>query len=97
MARGKVFVLAGHPGLGKSQITTGMAAVVSIGGTWPVGRTHCEPGNVVILSGEIDPADTIRPRLEVAGANLSKVIILNGCVRHADDSGCAISLKADVN
>jgi hypothetical protein len=51
----------------------------------------------VILPGELDPADTIKPRLEAAGAYLSRVIILDGCVRHADDSGCAISLKADVN
>lgn len=79
-ARGKVSMLAGNPGLGKSQVTASMAAVVSTGGRWPVDRTHCERGKVVILSAEDDPADTIRPRLEAAGADLSRVFILDAVV-----------------
>jgi putative DNA primase/helicase len=63
---------------------------------WPVDRTQCEQGNVVILSAEDDPADTIRPRLEAAGADLSKIIILDGVVRHADGSRRAISLTSDL-
>ncbi len=90
-------MLAGNPGLGKSQVTASMAAIVTTGGTWPVDRTHCERGNVVILSAEDDPADTIRPRLEAADADLSRVIILDGIVRHADGSGRAISLASDLD
>lgn len=74
-------MLAGNPGLGKSQIATSIAAIVSIGGIWPVDNIRCEPGNVVILSAEDDAEDTIRPRLEAAGADLSRVIILNGVLR----------------
>ena len=33
-------MLAGHPGLGKSQAMISMAAIVTIGGTWPVDRPH---------------------------------------------------------
>jgi putative DNA primase/helicase len=77
IARGKVSILAGHPGLGKSQVTASMAAVITTGGLWPVDRTRAEPGNVVILSAEDEPEDTIRPRLEAAGADLSRVYILD--------------------
>ncbi len=77
IARGKVSLIAGHPGLGKSQITASLAAIVSTGGRWPVDRSPCERGSVVILSAEDDAADTIRPRLEAAGANLDRVYILD--------------------
>ncbi|WP_218814177.1 AAA family ATPase [Rickettsiella endosymbiont of Dermanyssus gallinae] len=76
IARGKVSIIAGNPGLGKSQITAYMAAVVSSGGVWPVEQTQCQSGGVIFLSAEDDPADTIRPRLEAVGAYLNKVYII---------------------
>jgi hypothetical protein len=72
IARGKVSLLAGHPGLGKSQVCVSLTAIVTTGGLWPVDRTRCEPGAVVIFSAEDDPEDTIRPRLEAAGADLTR-------------------------
>lgn len=80
IARGKVSMLAGNPGLGKSQITSSMAAVVTTGGIWPVDKSRCERGNVIFLSAEDDPEDTGRPRLEAAGADLSRVFILDAVV-----------------
>jgi putative DNA primase/helicase len=77
IARGKVTILAGHPGLGKSQLTANMAAIVSTGGTWPLARTPCERGNVVFFSSEDDAEDTIRPRLEAAGADLARCLIMD--------------------
>ena len=77
IARGKVSMIAGNPGLGKSQVTIGMAATVSMGGLWPVDGTSCEIGNVVILSAEDEAEDTLRPRLEAAGADLSRVFVLD--------------------
>lgn len=76
IARGKVSIIAGNPGLGKSQLTAFIAATVSSGGVWPVEQTKCNVGGVIFLSAEDDPADTIRPRLEAVGANLSKVYII---------------------
>ena len=100
IARGKVSMLAGNPGLGKSQVTVAMAAVVTTGGAWPVDRTRCESGNVIFLSAEDDPADTIRPRLEAAGADLSRVFILDAVVEgYRADGGevvRAFNLKADL-
>jgi hypothetical protein len=86
IARGKPSLIAGHAGLGKSQITASMAAIVSSGGTWPVDRTRCEAGSVVILSAEDDASDTIRPRLEAAGADLSRIYILDAVAEH-DNAG----------
>lgn len=100
IARGKVSMLAGNPGLGKSQVSLSMAAIVSRGGIWPVDRSRCEAGNVVILSAEDDAADTIRPRLEAAGADLSRIFILEAVVdSYRADGGenlRAFNLKVDL-
>jgi hypothetical protein len=101
IARGKVSMLAGNPGLGKSQITAALAATVSTGGTWPVDRSRCEAGNAIILSAEDDPADTIRPRLEAAGADLSRVFILDAVVDGYRADGSEVqrgfNLKTDLS
>jgi len=89
IARGKVSLLAGNPGLGKSQIAASMAAIVTTAGLWPVDRSRCDQGKVIILSAEDDPADTIRPRLEVAGADLSRVFILDA-VMEVNRQGVAL-------
>lgn len=86
IARGKVSLIVGHPGLGKSQVTAGFAAIVSTGGSWPVDRTPCERGRVLLLSAEDDPEDTIRPRLEAANAELSRIVILDA-VRETNQRG----------
>jgi putative DNA primase/helicase len=78
IARGKLTIFAGNPGLGKSQVSTSIAATVSTGGCWPVDGTSCARGDVIILSAEDDAEDTIRPRLEAAGADLRRVHILDG-------------------
>lgn len=76
IALGKLTLLAGDPGLGKSYLTLDLAARVSRGDI-SVGGV---PGEVLILSAEDDPEDTIRPRLEAMGADLSRTIIVDGVV-----------------
>ena len=76
IARGKLTVLAGHPGLGKSQAALAIAAIVTTCGRWPVSGERAERGAVVILSAEDDPADTIRPRLEAAGGDLGRCYLI---------------------
>jgi hypothetical protein len=80
IARGKTSLIAGPPGLGKSQVTIYLAAITSKGGTWPTGEV-CAAGDVLIFSAEDDPADTIRPRLEACGANLDRIHVVEA-VRH---------------
>jgi putative DNA primase/helicase len=71
LALGKMHILAGAPGQGKTTIAIAAAATVSVGGRWP-DRTRCEAGNVLIWSGEDDPADTLLPRLLAAGADRAR-------------------------
>lgn len=75
LARGKLHILAGAPGTGKTTIALALAAAVSRGGRWPDGSS-APAGNVLIWSGEDDAADTLVPRLKVAGANLARVFIV---------------------
>ncbi len=77
LALGKLHILAGAPGQGKTTIAIAMAATVTIGGRWPDG-TRCTPGNVLIWSGEDDPADTLLPRLMAAGGDRSRVHFVDG-------------------
>jgi putative DNA primase/helicase len=72
LAVGKMHVLGGAPGTGKTTISMGLAATVTTGGRWPDG-TQSIAGNVVIWSGEDDPSDTLIPRLELSGADRSRV------------------------
>jgi putative DNA primase/helicase len=87
IAIGKVTMLAGDPGLGKSFVTLDIAARVTRGAPWPDTPHVPQPvGGVVLLSGEDDVADTIRPRLDANGADVSKVIALQG-ICGADTTG----------
>ena len=77
LALGKLHILAGAPGQGKTTIAIAAMATVTIGGRWPDG-TRCEPGNVLMWSGEDDPADTLLPRLLAAGADRSRCYFVSG-------------------
>jgi len=72
---GKVTVLDGDPGLGKSQITLDLVARLTTGRPLPDGARGdiAGPLNVLLLSAEDDPGDTIRPRLDAAGADVNRV------------------------
>ena len=77
LAKGKLQVLAGQPGTGKTTLAIALAAITSIGGVWPDG-SQATAGNVVIWSGEDDPADTLVPRLIAAGADRSRIYFVKG-------------------
>jgi AAA domain len=72
LAGGKMHIIAGQPGSGKTTIAMKIAATVSAGSRWPDGSTS-KQGNVIIWSGEDDYADTLVPRLEASGADLSRI------------------------
>ena len=72
LTRGKLHVLAGAPGTGKTMIVLSLAATVSSGRPWPDG-TRCDPGFVVIWSAEDDIADGLVPRLTAMGANMNNI------------------------
>lgn len=71
---GKVTILQGEPGVGKSTLALDLAARVSRGHEMPLAREHGGvPGNVILYSGNDDLADTVRPRLDAAGADLTRI------------------------
>jgi predicted ATP-dependent serine protease len=76
---GKVTLLDGEPGTGKSLLAFDLAARVSRGGAMPLSRAKAAgPANVIIYNDDDNLADTVRPRLEAAGADLSKVRCVDG-------------------
>lgn len=83
LALGKLHILAGAPGQGKTTIALAMAATVTIGGRWPDGES-CDPGNILIWSGEDDPADTLLPRLLAAGADRERCHFIKGAMRDGE-------------
>jgi hypothetical protein len=75
---GKLTLFVGDPGLGKSLVALDIAARVTSGIPWPDGSSACPIGKVILLSAEDDPADTIRPRLDAAGAISDLVRLIEG-------------------
>jgi putative DNA primase/helicase len=78
LAAGKLHILAGAPGTGKTTLSLSLAATLTTAGRWPDGTPCPQPGNVLIWSGEDDPADTLVPRLDASGADLRRVHFLTG-------------------
>jgi putative DNA primase/helicase len=64
---GKLVLLGGPPGLGKSQLTAFMAAAISNGGSWPCNEGSTTVGSVIFMSAEDGIEDTIVPRLMAGG------------------------------
>src|SRR5262249_43617772 len=83
LAFGKLHMLAGPPGTGKTNIAIAMAATITTGGHWPDG-TRATNGDVVIWSGEDDADDTLVPRLIANGANMARVQIVSGVTQGND-------------
>jgi putative DNA primase/helicase len=73
IALGKLTLIAGEAGLGKSQLSIAMVAAVTTGGEWPCREGRAPQGNVIILSAEDGAADTVVPRLMAAGADRERV------------------------
>ncbi|MCV7428058.1 AAA family ATPase [Mycobacterium montefiorense] len=75
---GKLVTLDGDPGLGKSTLALAIAANITRGGRWPDGSTCEYPGAVLLMSAEDGLADTVRPRLDAAGADVAHVHAIEG-------------------
>ena len=71
------------PEVDKALGSLDIAARVSRGWAWPDARDQPGTlGSVVLLTAEDDPADTIRPRLDAAGADPDKVHVLQAVERY---------------
>jgi putative DNA primase/helicase len=76
--RGKLTLLTGDAGIGKSFLMLDVAAAVTCGRSEPHALATGFPGDVLLVAGDDDLSDTIRPRLEAAGADLARVHVVTG-------------------
>lgn len=92
---GKITIVEGDPGLGKTMVMGDLAARVTRGRGFP-GDPKIDPADVVILTGEDGLSDTLRPRLEAAGAVLQRVKVMEGVNRDEGHQGDGLSLPRDI-
>ena len=92
---GMLSLWAGPPKVGKSYVSLSMAAGVSRGAAPPHGSIPDGPASVILMSAEDDPSRTIIPRLKAAGADLSRVHILESVVLEGGNEALP-SLRADM-
>jgi putative DNA primase/helicase len=72
LACGKLHLLAGSPGTGKTSIALALGASVSNGGSWPDGAA-VEVGDVLVWSGEEGIKDALLPIFMAAGGIRERV------------------------
>jgi hypothetical protein len=90
---GKLAVLEGDPGLGKSFLALDLCARLSTGRPWPDDAPAPAPAASIFLNGEDGLEDTIGPRLAGLGADPTRVFVLD---RQDDELAAALSLPAHV-
>jgi AAA domain-containing protein/bifunctional DNA primase/polymerase-like protein len=95
-AFGKLAVIAGDPGLGKSTVLIEIAALHSVGGEFPCGEGRAQQCESVILTAEDGLRDTLVPRLIAAGADLSKIHFLTGVKTEGSDDETLFDLSRDI-
>ena len=95
IAKGKVTLIAGDPGLGKSQVSLFLASIVSTGGTFP-GEAKADQGRVILFSAEDDAEDTINPRLQACEADQTRVHIFSTVKRKGKDQFFDLSEDIDL-
>jgi hypothetical protein len=93
-ARGKLTLVAGEPGTGKSTALTDLMARVSQGTAWPDGG-YAPRGTVLLLSAEDGLGDTIRPKFDACGGDASRVHVLIA-VRQIDGTERGLDLSRDL-
>ncbi len=86
LALGKITMLDGDPGLGKSLIGADLSARLTRGLSMPDNTPGVAPAGVVIIMPEDGLSDTIQPRFARAGANLTKVSSI-GTIMDTDGDG----------
>jgi hypothetical protein len=73
IARGKLALIGGAPGTGKSTLALGLIAAVSSGGALPGGESHAAQGSAILVCEAASLHDTIVPGLMAAGADRARI------------------------
>ncbi len=80
---GKLTLLVGEAAIGKSLLALDLAARVSAGTPWPdAPDSPNPPGGAVLLCTEDGIADTVRPRLDAAGADHARITAITSVRRN---------------
>ena len=96
-AFGKMAMVAGDPGLGKSTLLTEIAALHTIGGDFPCGEGKAIPCEVAILTAEDGLSDTLAPRLIAASADMEKIHFITGTKSEGtDDQAAMFDITQDI-
>lgn len=74
---GKITILQGDPGCGKSTLMIHLISALSAGGLLPDGKRVKKPMHTIYQCSEDDAGDTIRPRLNSAGADCRNVAFVD--------------------
>lgn len=77
IAIGKITLLQGDPGDGKSTMMMNFIAELSKGGATPDGVAFGRPHKIIYQCSEDGASDTIKPRLEAAGADCRNIAFVN--------------------
>lgn len=75
---GKLTIIGGLPGCGKSLLTTDAAARITRGQAWPDSERKTATGRVLLLAMEDSVEDVIVPRAIAAGVDLDRLDIVRG-------------------
>lgn len=79
---GKITILQGDPGEGKSTMMIQIAALITNGMPMPDGSGQRIPENVIYQAAEDGIEDTVKPRLEAAGADCGRIAFLEQSVEN---------------
>lgn len=95
LAAGKLHLIAGSPGTGKTTISLSIAATITTSGVFPCGR-QSSGGSVVMWTGEDDLADSIVPRFLACGGNPERLHFVAG-TRGMDGRTCPFDPAKDMD
>jgi RecA-family ATPase len=86
LALGKLTIVVGDPGIGKSFLSLDVAARLSTGIGWPdKPGVPGKVGSTVLITSEDDMGDTVVPRLIAAGADRTKICTFRGLTLKFED------------
>jgi archaellum biogenesis ATPase FlaH len=74
---GKLTLIQGDPGCGKTTVVLAIAAAVTTGAALPESKTAVEMTNVIFQTSEDGLGDTVKPRLVQSGADCGRVLVID--------------------
>ena len=95
LPRRRIVLIEGDPGVGKSWLALAIATAITTGAPFPGQTAPRGPGKVLLLTAEDGIADTVRPRLEDMGADLSRAMVLQA-IRDEGGNERHVSLVTDL-